>query len=121
MYHQYLEPMNIYYRDLIPDLLWVLALHFLPVMKNKKAIKLMCTVTEFVNAWPLEGAVLQFVAGNGPLYREQFKTLKGKKKMFCPSRFLPSLLSPLENQEDQGDPGDRGHLWVPKEKRNMDK
>lgn len=72
MYHQYLECMNIYYGDFIPDLLWVLVLHFLPVMKNKKAIKLMFAVTEFGNVCPLEGAILLFVAGNLSLFGEQF-------------------------------------------------
>lgn len=64
MYHQYLERMNIYCRGFIPDLLWVLVLHFLPVMKNKREIKLMSVVTEIGNIRTLEGAVLQFSAGN---------------------------------------------------------
>lgn len=79
MYHQYLEHMNIYYRDFIPDLLWVLVLHFLPVMKNKGEIKLMSVVTEFGNVRPLEEAVLQFVAGNVTLFRKNSKPKKQKK------------------------------------------
>ena len=31
----------------------------------------------------------------------------------CGVFFLPSLLSPRAGQEDQGDQGGRGHLWVP--------
>lgn len=71
--------MNIYCRDFIPDLLWVLVLHFLPVMKNKGEIKLMSAMTEFGNEWPLEGAVRKFVAGNVTLFREQLKTQKQNK------------------------------------------
>lgn len=72
MYHYYLECMNMYYGVFIPDLLWVLVLHLLPVMKNKRAIKLMSAVTEFGNVCPLEGDILLSVAGNLSLFGEQF-------------------------------------------------